>query len=68
MSNIAIAPVRVQLLTIRQTAEALQLSERSIQNLISSGQLRSVKVGRSRRIPTDVVSAFASAGVEQIGA
>ena len=68
MSNIAIAPVRVQLLTIRQTAEALKLSERSIQNLISSGQLRSVKVGRSRRIPTDVVSAFASAGVEQIGA
>lgn len=46
------------LMTLDQTAEALSLSRSSIQRLIKSGMLPSVKVGGSRRIPTTAVSEY----------
>lgn len=46
------------LMTLDQTAEALSLSRSSIQRLINSGTLPSVKVGGSRRIPTTAVSEY----------
>ncbi len=41
---------RPVLLTLRETAAELRLSERSIANLIADGRLPSIKIGRSRRI------------------
>ena len=46
------------LMTIDQAAEALSLSRSTVQRLINSGLLPSVKVGGSRRIPTSAVSEY----------
>ena len=46
------------LMTLDQAAEALSLSRSSIQRLINSGMLPSVKFGGSRRIPTTAVSEY----------
>lgn len=46
------------LLTVREAAEALSLSQNGIYNLINGGQLRSVKIGRSRRISSDALAEF----------
>ncbi|HEY2466706.1 MAG TPA: helix-turn-helix domain-containing protein [Terracidiphilus sp.] len=46
------------------TAEALQISERTVFNLLASGQLPSVKIGGSRRIFTDDLKALARSGAE----
>ena len=46
------------LMTVDQAAEALSLSRSSIQRLINSGLLPSVKVGGSRRVPTTAVSDY----------
>ena len=54
------------LVTTKQAAEALQVSERTVFNLLASGQRPSVKVGGSRRIFTDDLKAFARAGVAEI--
>ena len=51
--NAVIEPIEVLLLTTKQAAEALQVSERIVVNLIASGQLASVKIGGARRIFTD---------------
>ena len=40
------------LLTVRQAGSLTQLSERTIYRAMTSGQLRSLKIGRSRRIST----------------
>lgn len=47
-----------QLLTVPAAAETLSMSEATVWNLLATGELESVKVGRSRRIPTDAVDAF----------
>lgn len=61
-----IEPIQILLLTTKQTAEALQVSERTVVNLIASGQLPSVKVGGARRVSSDDLRAFAKAGVQEI--
>lgn len=61
-----VEPIEVLLVTTKQAAQALQVSERTIFNLLASGRLPSVKVGGSRRIFTDDLKAFARAGVEEI--
>jgi excisionase family DNA binding protein len=62
-SPVVVTPVEVKLLDTKQAAEVLQVSTRTVQNLIASGQLRSIHVGRSRRIPTDALDEFARGGV-----
>jgi excisionase family DNA binding protein len=46
------------LLTVGETAEALVLSERSIWNLIKSGELPAVRIGRSVRISRESLIGF----------
>lgn len=65
-NTVAIAPIEIQLFTIKQTAQVLQVSERTIFNLLASGQLRSVKIGGSRRVFSDDLTAFARVGVDEI--
>lgn len=43
------------LLTTSAAAEALMLGERTVRKLAASGQLPTVKVGRSKRIPRDAL-------------
>ncbi len=64
--TVVVAPARVSLLTTKQAAEALQVSERTIFNLLSSGQLPSINIGRSRRIRVDAIEEFAKNGAVTI--
>lgn len=49
------------LLTVEEAAERLRLGRTLVYRLISSGQLESVKVGRSRRVPAECLSEYVSA-------
>ena len=49
---------RQELLTVEQTAEVLHVSRDRVSSLIRSGELRSVKIGRLRRIHRQVVTEF----------
>jgi excisionase family DNA binding protein len=55
-------PVEWLLITVRQTAEALQISERTVHTLVDEGKLESIKIGGSRRIPMDAVRLLAKTG------
>ena len=46
------------LLDLPQVAETLSLSLRSVQNLIYAGRLRSLTIGRSRRVAVADLAAF----------
>lgn len=50
-------PIRI-LLDIRETARALKLSDRTVWSLANTGELRSVRIGRSRRFDLRDVHAF----------
>jgi excisionase family DNA binding protein len=52
------------LLTVPEAMTALRLSRATVYDLIRSGELGSVKVGRSRRIPTQAVTTFVARLVE----
>lgn len=52
------------LLTVPEAMAALRLSRATIYDLIRSGELGSVKVGRSRRIPSQAVTTFVTHLVE----
>ncbi|MBK8915696.1 MAG: helix-turn-helix domain-containing protein [Phycisphaerales bacterium] len=47
-----------QLLTVRTAATLLSLSTRTVQSLISRGDLRVVRIGRSVRIHPDDLNAY----------
>ena len=64
--NADAAPIPVLLFTIPQVAHALQVSTRTVENLIGSGQLPSVTIGKSRRVMSDDLQAFARRGVPEI--
>lgn len=51
-----------QLLSVRQAAEALATSERTIWRLLGQGELTKVQVGRSVRITRGSVTAFIARG------
>jgi len=62
MSNTATtAPNVPRLLTARQCAELLAISERSVWSLTQRGQLRAVRLGRSVRYDLPDVLAFVNA-------
>jgi excisionase family DNA binding protein len=48
------------LLTPEQVARLLQLGRTKVFELIISGQIESVKIGKCRRIPPDAVHAYAA--------
>lgn len=48
------------LLKIPEVMERLAVGQTKVYELMSTGELRSVKVGRSRRIPSDEVDRFIS--------
>jgi excisionase family DNA binding protein len=46
------------MLTIAQVEEVLQVSRWKVYRLMQSGELESIKIGRSRRIPVVAVQAY----------
>jgi excisionase family DNA binding protein len=58
-------PVEVILLTVIQAAAALQVSQRTIFNLIDRGELDTVRIGKSLRIHSDTLQAFARRGTRK---
>ena len=52
------APITRVLLTIDETARAMSLGRTFVYSLLRRGELRAVKVGRSRRIVADSLSEF----------
>ncbi|SDK04144.1 helix-turn-helix transcriptional regulator [Nonomuraea jiangxiensis] len=53
-----VAPLEQRLLRVPEVMAVLGLSRWQIYNLIRSGELESVKVGRSRRVPVAAVDNF----------
>lgn len=51
-------PTAPELLTVDQTAEMLNLHRTTVYELIRSGELDSLKIGASRRIPRKAVTRF----------
>ena len=49
------------LLTPDEVARALSISRTRVYELMASGELRSLKIGRSRRISVDALAIFISA-------
>jgi excisionase family DNA binding protein len=62
-----ISPIAPTLLTVPEAMFALRLSRATIYDLIRSGDLGSVKVGRSRRIPAQAVTNFVTGLIESAG-
>lgn len=56
------------LLTPADAAKALGISRTRVYELMASGMLRSVKIGRSRRIPVDALAKFVLAISEESAA
>jgi excisionase family DNA binding protein len=46
------------LLTPKEVAEALNISRTKVFELLQADALRSVKIGKSRRVPTEAVREF----------
>lgn len=61
--SIEVQPIERLLVTPRQAAEMLSISQRSLENLRVSGVLRSVKVRNSRRYSVDDLRRLAEAAV-----
>lgn len=53
MSETVVTPV---LYRVEEAAEALRISRSVVYELIRSDQLRTVKVGRSRRVPVEALA------------
>jgi len=50
------------LLTIEQTAEYLQVSVSTVRRMVRDGRLRSVSLGRLRRVPESALQEFIAQG------
>ena len=48
------------LMTAEEAADCLKVGRCKVYDLIRSGQLESIKIGRLRRIPVDAVREFAN--------
>ena len=46
------------LLTVPEAMAALRVSRYTLYNLIRTGDLESITIGRSRRIPVDAITAY----------
>jgi excisionase family DNA binding protein len=56
------------LLSPEEAARALSISRTRVYELMASGRLRSLKIGRSRRISVDALAAFVSAASKESAA
>jgi excisionase family DNA binding protein len=56
-----------QLLTVLEVAECLSLSRAFTYQLINSGQLESIRIGRARRVPAEAVAEFVARLRQQQG-
>ena len=52
-------PIECVLLTAEEAAEALRIGRCKVYDLIRTGELESIKIGRLRRIPVDSLHTFA---------
>jgi len=48
----------LDLLTVREVAQRLRVSQTTVWRLVASGELESVKIGAARRIPPEAVLAY----------
>ncbi len=55
----------LDLLTVPQVMARLQLGRSAVYDLLRSGQLASITLGRARRIPTHALTDFIHARLEQ---
>lgn len=51
-------PIAAQFLRMSEVARLFDCSEITVKRMCASGQLRSVKVGRLRRVPLDALTQF----------
>ncbi len=51
----------IRLLTLPEVAERLAVSQRTVQYLVERGQLRAIRIGRSRRVTEGELRAFVAA-------
>ncbi|MDT0307025.1 helix-turn-helix domain-containing protein [Streptomyces sp. DSM 44917] len=58
-------PTPHEALTVPEVMAALRLSRSKVYDLIRSGQLRSLTIGRARRIPADEIPAFIRRQIEE---
>ena len=58
-------PIEILLITITQAAQALQVSEGTIWNLMRDGHLPFVKINGTRRIMLDELKQLASTGTQE---
>ncbi|MFE7232513.1 helix-turn-helix domain-containing protein [Streptomyces sp. NPDC001698] len=58
-------PTTHEALTVPEVMEALRLSRFKVYDLIRSKQLRSIKIGRCRRVPADALRAFIEDQLEE---
>ncbi|WP_406730115.1 helix-turn-helix domain-containing protein [Streptomyces sp. NBC_01794] len=59
-----VAPV-LELLTVPQVMARLQLGRSAVYDLLRTGQLASITLGRARRIPTPALTDFIRTRLEQ---
>lgn len=53
-----------ELLTVQQVADYLQVSVPTVRRMVSEGSIRSVKIGRVRRIQKEALVELIEAGTE----
>ncbi len=56
-----------KVLTVREVARALRVSEDTVRGEIGRGRLLARKVGRSFRIPADALERYLDLGVQPVG-
>ncbi|MFH8223141.1 helix-turn-helix domain-containing protein [Streptomyces sp. NPDC018057] len=59
------ASPELELLTVPQVMARLQLGRSAVYDLLRSGQLTSITLGRARRIPTHALTDFIRTRLEQ---
>lgn len=59
--NVNVVPDERMLLTVVEAARRLGIGRSSLYRLLDTGQIRSIHVGRSHRIPVDALVEFVNA-------
>ena len=55
------------LLSVEEAAQVLGLGRSKTYELLLKGQLRSIKIGRSRRVPVESINEFIRERIEEAG-
>jgi excisionase family DNA binding protein len=53
------------LLTVEEAARELRLSRSKVYELMSAGEIKSVTIGRSRRVPSEATAEYVSRLIEE---